>query len=163
MRDFDDFFRYVPKGCYRTVVDKNGNYYECRCNDSVEETINNLAFGFGFNNPHKSTVETVYNDILNRFSINRHFLEVHHILVNGKVTTFIWEDGTHTIVKLAEGEEFDLDTAYCYAIVKKITGNTGGSMKRYFDRLHKKTIIKQEKSSPLYDKLKDLLKYLKKD
>lgn len=158
MRDFDDFFRYVPKGSYRTVVDKNGNYYECWCNDSNRGVIDdiykhylNKNFGLG-ENKYYLTID-----------LSSRIPEVHHILINGDTTTFIWEDGTHTIVKLAEGEEFDLDTAYCYAIVKKITGNTGGSMKRYFDRLHKKTIVKQEKSSPLYDKLKDLLKYLKKD
>lgn len=146
MRDYNDCFSYFPKGAYE-LFKASILQDECCCKN--RNNNNGLdAFKYYLNN---------------KFGLSSRLPEVHHILVNGDTTTFIWENGTHTIVKLAEGEDFDIDTAYCYAIVKKMTGNTGGSMKRYFDELHKKTIVKQEKSSPLYDKLKDLLKYLKKD
>lgn len=39
-------------------------------------------------------------------------------------TDVLWEDGTVTVVKLREGEDFDEHTAFCAALAKKVFGST---------------------------------------
>lgn len=39
-------------------------------------------------------------------------------------TDVLWEDGTVTVVKLREGEDFDEYSAFCAALAKKVFGST---------------------------------------
>lgn len=39
-------------------------------------------------------------------------------------TDVLWEDGTVTVVKLREGEDFDEYAAFCAALAKKVFGST---------------------------------------
>lgn len=56
---------------------------------------------------------------------------------NGDVTTVIWMDDTHTIVKRAEGEYYDEEKALMYAVIKRMSGNNGCAMRRYLNCFYK--------------------------
>lgn len=42
-----------------------------------------------------------------------------HVTVNGDVVTCVWKDGTHTITRCHEDDEFDLDAAILVCAIKK--------------------------------------------
>lgn len=42
-----------------------------------------------------------------------------HVTVNGDVVTCVWQDGTHTITRCHEEDEFDLDAAILVCAIKK--------------------------------------------
>lgn len=56
---------------------------------------------------------------------------------NGDYTTVVWEDGSHTVVKRTEGEEYDEEKAILFAIVKHLCKDNGCEMSRYFDKFFK--------------------------
>lgn len=56
---------------------------------------------------------------------------------NGDYTTVVWKDGSHTVVKKAEGEEYDGEKAILFAIVKHLCGDNGCEMDRYFEKFFK--------------------------
>ncbi len=45
------------------------------------------------------------------------------IIINGPATVFFWVDGTKTVVKCMEGDKYDLYTAFCIALTKKLVGS----------------------------------------
>lgn len=48
-----------------------------------------------------------------------------HVTVNGDVVTCVWQDGTHTITRCHEEDEFDLDAAILVCAIKKwLPGST---------------------------------------
>jgi hypothetical protein len=56
---------------------------------------------------------------------------------NGDYTTVVWKDGSHTVVKRSEGEEYDEEKAILFAIVKHLCNDNGCEMSRYFDKFFK--------------------------
>lgn len=56
---------------------------------------------------------------------------------NGDYTTVVWKDGSHTVVKRTEGEEYDEEKAILFAIVKHLCKDNGCEMSRYFDKFFK--------------------------
>ena len=46
------------------------------------------------------------------------------IIQNGIATIVFWNDGTKTVIKLADGDENDLFTAFCVAFTKRLFGST---------------------------------------
>lgn len=58
------------------------------------------------------------------------------VQVNGEYTTVVWKDGSHTVVKLAEGDEYDEEKAILYAIVKHMCGDVGCNMARYLKEFY---------------------------
>ena len=50
---------------------------------------------------------------------------IHKKSNRGEFFSVIWEDNTKTTVKLAEGEESDEYTAFCYALCKKLFNDKG--------------------------------------
>lgn len=46
------------------------------------------------------------------------------IILNGPATVVMWMDGTKTVVKLKEGDQYDEYTAFTAALAKKIFGGT---------------------------------------
>lgn len=61
-------------------------------------------------------------------------------------TTVVWNDGSHTIIKKAANDEYDQDKAIMFAVIKKMCGDNGCAMDRYFDEFHKNTIVKDKNS-----------------
>ena len=69
-----------------------------------------------------------------------------HVLENFKddtvYTTVVWQDGTHTIIKKSANDEYDQDKAIMFAVIKKMCGDNGCAMDRYFDEFRKNTMEK---------------------
>lgn len=122
-------------------------------NDSVtfatSNPVSDSPLGFGFTS--KPNVKKAYEEFMNTVFFNgkgtcskQRIPKVDHVQLNGDITTVIWADGTHTIVTKAADEEYDIQTALVYAIVKKITGNTSGSLNKYMMSLKEKIVAKRK-------------------
>ena len=68
-----------------------------------------------------------------------HISEIKNVIVNDPATIVFWEDGTKTVVKCQDGDEFDPEKGLAMAIVKKAYGNKGS----YCNKL-KKWLPKEE-------------------
>ena len=51
--------------------------------------------------------------------------EIKNVIFNDPATIIFWEDGTKTVVKCQDGDEFDPEKGLAMAIVKKAYGNKG--------------------------------------
>ena len=56
-------------------------------------------------------------------------LRVKNIVFNNPATIVFWEDGTKTVVKCAEGEQFNKYVGFCAAVTKKVFGNNNRVIK----------------------------------
>lgn len=83
----------------------------------------------------------LYRDILNSmYGMNSsHIPEIKNVIFNDPATIVFWEDGTKTVVKCQDGDEFDPEKGLAMAIVKKAYGNKGN----YCNKL-KKWLPKEE-------------------
>ena len=54
-----------------------------------------------------------------------HIPEIKNVIFNDPATIVFWEDGTKTVVKCQNGDEFDPEKGLAMAIVKKAYGNKG--------------------------------------
>ena len=68
-----------------------------------------------------------------------HIPEIKKVIFNDPATIVFWEDGTKTVVKCQDGDEFDPEKGLAMAIVKKAYGNKGN----YCNKL-KKWLPKEE-------------------
>lgn len=83
----------------------------------------------------------IYRNILNStYGIgSSHIPEIKNVIFNDPATIVFWEDGTKTVVKCQDGDEFDPEKGLAMAIVKKAYGNNGS----YCNKL-KKWLPKEE-------------------
>ena len=83
----------------------------------------------------------IYRNILNStYGIgSSHIPEIKNVIFNDPATIVFWEDGTKTVVKCQDGDEFDPEKGLSMAIVKKAYGNKGN----YCNKL-KKWLPKEE-------------------
>ena len=65
--------------------------------------------------------------------------EIKNVIFNDPATIVFWEDGTKTVVKCQDGDEFDPEKGLAMAIAKKAYGNKGS----YCNKL-KKWLPKEE-------------------
>ena len=68
-----------------------------------------------------------------------HIPEIKNVIFNDPATIVFWEDGTKTVVKCQDGDEFDPEKGLAMAIAKKAYGNKGN----YCNKL-KKWLPKEE-------------------
>ena len=54
-----------------------------------------------------------------------HIPEIKNVIFNDPATIVFWDDGTKTVVKCQDGDEFDPEKGLAMAIVKKAYGNKG--------------------------------------
>lgn len=68
-----------------------------------------------------------YRDILNStYGIgSSHIPEIKNVIFNDPATIVFWDDGTKTVVKCQDGDEFDPEKGLAMAIAKKAYGNKG--------------------------------------
>ena len=79
---------------------------------------------------------------MNDVEFNRHLNripEIKNVIFNDPATIVFWEDGSKTVVKCQDGDEFDPEKGLAMAIVKKAYGNKGS----YCNKL-KKWLPKEE-------------------
>lgn len=69
----------------------------------------------------------IYRDLLNStYGIGSlRIPEIKNVIFNDPATIVFWEDGTKTVVKCQDGDEFDPEKGLAMAIVKKAYGNKG--------------------------------------
>ena len=67
----------------------------------------------------------IYRNILNSTygMSSSHIPEIKNVIFNDPATIVFWEDGTKTVVKCQDGDEFDPEKGLAMAIVKKAYGN----------------------------------------
>lgn len=70
-----------------------------------------------------------------------------NIIYNNQTTVVIWTDDTKTIVRCAEGQEFDEYTGFVAALAKKIFGSTP-KVKKLIDEIKTVQQPKQKKQKP---------------
>ena len=83
----------------------------------------------------------LYRDLLNStYGIGSlRIPEIKNVIFNDPATIVFWEDGTKTVVKCQDGDEYDLEKGLAMAIAKKAYGNKGN----YCNKL-KKWLPKEE-------------------
>lgn len=62
-------------------------------------------------------------------------LDIERVIFNDPATIVFWNDGTKTVVKCAEGDEFDPEKGIAMCISKKIFGN----QRSYYNKIKKWT------------------------
>lgn len=90
-------------------------------------------------------------DVMNKFNINKAgcSVEIKEVIFNPPATIVYWMDGTKTVVKTQEGEDFDPEKGLAMVISKKALGNQGN----YYNQF-KKWAWKYE-PVPICHELKD--------
>ena len=61
------------------------------------------------------------------------FMKIKNVVFNNPATIIMWQDGTKTVVKCGENEEFDPEKGLTMAIAKKAFGNQGN----YYNQIRK--------------------------
>ena len=107
-------------------------------NKSNRITINGINVSFRYDSdsiyePLLFEIKLVYkkpilhhiyaNNYLNFFSDN--IPEVKKVIFNDPATIIYWKDGTKTVVKCQEGDDFDPEKGFAMAFLKKCWGNKG--------------------------------------
>ncbi|MBO7450937.1 MAG: hypothetical protein J6U54_11285 [Clostridiales bacterium] len=59
---------------------------------------------------------------------------------NDDYTTVVWKDGTHTTVKRTRGDAYDEEKAIAMAVIKKMCGDNGSEMDRYFKKFFEHSV-----------------------
>lgn len=98
--------------------------------DFTEDIFNSLE---KLLNSSYSTPNLTANTALN--SVYGTGLVIKNVIFNDPATIVFWTDGTKTVVKCQDGDEFDPEKGLAMAIVKKVFGNQGN----YFNEIKKWT------------------------
>lgn len=106
-----------------TLITKNGTKIPVTI-DYIETTANTFP---KFEGHITGTAKVFYCNILNStYGIgSSHIPEIKNVIFNDPATIVFWEDGTKTVVKCQDGDEFDPEKGLAMAIAKKAYGNKG--------------------------------------
>lgn len=120
-----------------TLTTRNGTKIPVTI-DYIETTANTFP---KFEGHITGTAKVFYCNILNStYGIgSSHIPEIKNVIFNDPATIVFWEDGTKTVVKCQDGDEFDPEKGLAMAIAKKTYGNKGS----YCNKL-KKWLPKEE-------------------
>ena len=53
-------------------------------------------------------------------------MHIREVIWNNPATIIIWSDGTKTVVKCQQGDEYDPERGFLLCVAKKMFGNRGG-------------------------------------
>lgn len=59
---------------------------------------------------------------------------IEKVIFNGPATIIIWKDGTKTVVKCMDGDDYDREKGFMMAIIEYLLGGTKGDVKRFFKK-----------------------------
>ena len=123
-----------------TLIMKNGKKFPVTI-DYIETTADTFPkFEGHITGPAKVSYQNLYgirNDAEVPRNIYRNILnstygigslripEIKNVIFNDPATIVFWEDGTKTVVKCQDGDDFDPEKGLSMAIVKKAYGNKG--------------------------------------
>lgn len=88
------------------------------------------------------------------------YFKIEKVIYNDPATIVFWKDGTKTVVKACEDDEYDPEKGLAMAISKKALGNKGNYYETFKKALPKKDI--HEILQKLYDVLSDTIGTLRK-
>lgn len=100
---------------------------------------------------HGGSIASYVTDLLNRNFAGFKIKKVHF---NPPATVVLWADGTKTVVKTQEGEDFDPEKGLAMAIAKKSMGNQGN----YYNEIKKWVEPYEEKNKMTEAEIEDALK-----
>ena len=83
------------------------------------------------------------------------YFKIKKVIYNDPATIVLWEDGTKTVVKACEDDEYDPEKGLAMAISKKALGNKGNYYETFKKALPKKDI--HEILQKLYDVLSETI------
>ena len=112
------------------------------------------AFRRAGNNPRVNYTE--------RKGISRSYvdpMEIKNVIFNKPATIVFWADGTKTVVKCQEGDEFDPEKGLTMAITKKVYGNKGSYcnvIKKWCEPYYEKRATIQSWLDTIHDAIKKL-------
>ena len=106
-----------------TLIMKNGTKIPVAI-DYIETTADTFP---KFEGHITGTAKVFYCNILNStYGIGSlRIPEIKNVIFNNPATIVFWEDGTKTVVKCQDGDEFDPEKGLAMAIAKKAYGNKG--------------------------------------
>ncbi len=128
------------KNRYRTWFEERNRIKNRYSTYYLPGTMNNAEKAhLYFDNKACSEVKKTMNEIYGSRNQKRYLLppQPKFVQFNGNYTTVVWKDGSHTVVKRAEDEEYDEEKAILFAIVKHLCKDNGCEMSRYFDKFFK--------------------------
>lgn len=88
-------------------------------------------------------------------------IEPKKIIANGIATIVFWNDGTKTVVKLADDDEDDLYNAFCAAFAKKMFGSNS-AIKKQIERTYEPSKAEIEAFDKVVNTIKKHFSGLKK-
>lgn len=98
---------------------------------------------------------------IGRYTNTHIAMEIKDVIFNDPATIVFWMDGTKTVVKCQEGDEFDPEKGLTMAIAKKVYGNKGSYcnvIKKWCEPYYERRANIQ----PWLDAIKDALNQLSK-
>lgn len=101
--------------------------------------IADLFYGKGWDIDGKPVRKTMsYGEFYTKRREEKKTMEITNVIFNDPATIVFWSDGTKTVVKCSENDEFDPEKGLAMAIVKKAYGNDNTFHKIF------KTWVKEE-------------------
>lgn len=179
IRLFTKINPYSPDGCFYVSgadlieIGVNDMYPEVAkyCENDIavtKEYINNI-YGVGASNIHNVklpeghiVIDFDIKDESGNKSIGVHipstYFKIKKVIYNDPATIVFWKDGTKTVVKACEDDEYDPEKGLAMAISKKALGNKGNYYETFKKALPKKDI--HEILQKLHDALSDTVRML---
>ena len=123
-----------------TCLHKNGYWCCCACHSGemyteVEHQITTEYHMMDSRNGKNMAVKEYLNMLYGTKTLPR----IKDVIFNDPATIVFWEDGTKTVVKVMEGDEFDPHTGLAQAISKKALGDDyRKEFKKWTNRYYKK-------------------------
>ena len=148
MKNYADYFGWVVESIETNRAERNievtiTGYPKHECvpfavdENDFERDINNRMNGKELETAlMRRLSNTMYGAYSNRANCKIFVTpQIKNIIFNSPATIVFWNDGTKTVVKCQNGEEFDPEKGITMAFFKKMHGNTG----HYFEEIKKWT------------------------
>ena len=113
------------------TINKNDlNCFHESCND--DDVLDAMQYCYNdilTTRQYAKTLATAFNQAQLRIDIPS---MIDRVIFNNPATIIIWKDGSKTIVKKSEDDQWDPEKGFCMAIIKKLYGHTS-FMKKYIE------------------------------
>lgn len=90
----------------------------------------------------------IFADVIRKWNLDGYnimnLFKIKNVIFNYPATIVLWEDGTKTVVKCQEGDEYSKETGLALCIAKKALGNQGN-----FNEVFKKWIPEENESEEI--------------
>lgn len=173
----EDNFMYPATASYSEVTSAQRKFMEnmMKCfaehyyrkeGDNRYVYISSAGIGYTpYDDLMKTWKEYVENDMRTTKGIYQPYvdpMEIKDVIFNDPATIVFWADGTKTVVKCQEGDEFDPEKGLTMAIAKKVYGNKGSYynvIKKWCDPYYEKQAeIENQKINEALDALAETAK-----